>query len=82
MQIPGHFLAGSLANIPGVIAGETVKSRKNAQDLLAEFDTAAEKVGISHETIFEKCATIDFPDLLVDYARLRDLTIVPVPESV
>src|SRR6476620_4528812 len=81
VQIPGHFLAGSLANIPGIIAGETAKSQKNAQDLLAAFDTAAEKAGISHERIFEKCATIDMPDLLVDYARLRDLTIVPVPES-
>src|SRR6476620_9166864 len=81
VQIPGHFLAGSLVNIPGIIAGETVKSRRNAQDLLAAFDTAAEKAGISNERILEKCATIDFPDLLVEYARLRDLTIVPVPES-
>ena len=28
VQIPGHFLAGSLVNIPGIIAGETAKSRK------------------------------------------------------
>jgi nucleotide-binding universal stress UspA family protein len=81
VQIPGHFLAGSVANIPAIIAGETSKSRNNAQSLLAEFDTAAENAGISHETIYEKCATIGFPDLLIEYARLRDLTIVPVPES-
>lgn len=81
VQIPGHFLAGSVVNIPGLIAGETAKSRKNVRDLLAAFDTAAEKAGVSHETIPEKCATIDLPDLFVDYARIRDLTIVPVPES-
>jgi nucleotide-binding universal stress UspA family protein len=83
VQIPGHFLyaVGSLANIPGIIAGETAKSRKNAQDLLAAFDTAAERAGVARETIFQKCSTIEFPDMLVDYARLRDLTIVPVPES-
>src|SRR4029450_7271055 len=81
VQIPGHFLAGSLVNIPGIIAGETAKSRKNAQDLLAAFDTAAERAGVARETIFQKCSTIEFPDMLVDYARLRDLTIVPVPES-
>jgi nucleotide-binding universal stress UspA family protein len=81
VQIPGHFLAGSVANIPGLIAGEAAKSRENARDLLAAFDTAAEKAGVSHETISEKCATIDLPDLLVDYARIRDLTMVPVPES-
>ena len=83
VQIPGHFLyaVGSLANIPGIIAGETAKSRKNAQDLLAAFDTAAERAGVTRETIFQKCSTVEFPDMLVDYARLRDLTIVPVPES-
>jgi nucleotide-binding universal stress UspA family protein len=81
VQIPGHFLAGSVANIPGLLAGEAAKSRENARDLLAAFDTAAEKAGVSHETISEKCATIDLPDLFVDYARIRDLTMVPVPES-
>jgi nucleotide-binding universal stress UspA family protein len=81
VQIPGHFLTGAVVSIPGILAGETAKSRKNARDLLAAFDATAEKAGVSHETILEKCATIDFPELLVDYSRLRDLTIVPVSES-
>jgi nucleotide-binding universal stress UspA family protein len=83
VQIPGHFLyaVGSLANIPGIIAGETAKSRRSAQNLLAAFDTAAEHAGVSREAIFQKCSTIELPAMLVDYARLRDLTIVPVPES-
>ena len=78
VQVPGHFLAGSVS---GIIASETEKSRKNARDLLAAFDAAATKAGVLHETFLEKCPTTDVPDLLVDYARLRDLTIVPVPES-
>ena len=49
--------------------------------MLAAFDTAAKKAGILHETYLEKCPTFAVPDLLVDYARLRDFTIVPVPES-
>jgi len=81
VEVPGHFLAGSIANVPGLIAGEAQKSRKNAKDLLAAFDATAEKSGVLHETIVEKCPTYQVPDLLVDYARLRDLTIVPVPES-
>ena len=81
VQVPGHFLAGSIANIPGILAGETEKSRKNAKDLLAAFDAAAEKSGVPRETFSEKCPTFQVPDLLIDYARLRDLTIVPVPES-
>jgi nucleotide-binding universal stress UspA family protein len=78
VQVPGHFLASSVA---GIIAGEAEKSRKSAKDLLAAFDAGAAKAGVLHETFVEKCPTSEVPDLLVDYARLRDLTIVPVPES-
>jgi nucleotide-binding universal stress UspA family protein len=81
VQLPGHFLSGSIANIPGIIAGEAEKSGKNARGLLATFEAVAEKAGIPHEMIVEKCPTFEVPELLVDHARLRDLTIVPVPES-
>lgn len=81
VEVPGHFLAGSIANLPGVVAGEAEKSRKRAKDLLAAFDAAAEKAGVPHELYLEKSLTYKVPDLLVDYARLRDLTIMPVPES-
>jgi nucleotide-binding universal stress UspA family protein len=81
VQVPGHFLAGSIANIPGIIAGEDEKSRKSAKNSLAAFDAAAAKAGVLHETFVEKCPTFRVPNLLVDYARLRDLTIVPVPAS-
>ena len=63
--------------VDGMIAGEAAKSRKSAAELLAAFDAAAEKAGILHETILEKCLTLEIPDLLVEYARLRDLTILP-----
>ena len=81
VQVPGHFLSGSFAHIPGIIAGEGAKSRQNAQDLLAAFDKVAERAGVPHETILEKCTSTDFLSLLLDYARLRDLTIIPVAES-
>jgi len=81
VQVPGHFLSGSVANIPGLIAGETEKSRKSAKDMLAAFNAAADKAGILHETYLEKSPTFAVPDLVIDYARLRDLTIMPVPES-
>lgn len=81
VQVPGHFLSGLMANIPGIIAGEAEKSRKSAKDLLVAFDAASAKAGVPHETYAEKCLTFEVPDLLIDYARLRDLTIVPVPEA-
>ena len=77
VQVPGHFISGAAVGLPGIIAGEARKSRKNAQDLLAAFDAAAAKSGISGESILEKCATFETPELLVEYARLRDLTIMP-----
>src|SRR6187402_670321 len=79
VQVPGHVI--SAPAVSGVIAGEAAKSRKNAHELLAAFDAAAAKAGILHETIFEKCLTLEVPDLLVEYARLRDLTILPMPAS-
>jgi|SRR5450631_772289 len=78
-HVPGHFISNSL--VTGMISAETEKSRNNARELLATFDAAAEKAGILHETILEKSLTLEVPDLLVEYARLRDLTIMSVPES-
>jgi nucleotide-binding universal stress UspA family protein len=77
VQVPGHFMSGTVAGLPGVIAGEAAKSRRNAQDLLEAFEAAAAKAGVSSESILEKCKTFEAPDLLVEYARLRDLTIMP-----
>ena len=81
VQLPGHFISGSMVGLPGIIAGEAAKSRRNAKDLIAAFDAASEKLGVSRESILQKCKSFEVPDLLVEYARLRDLTIVPVPES-
>ena len=79
VQVPGHFIPSSL--IGGILAEETRRSRQNARDLLAGFGAVAEKFGVLHETILEKCPTPEVPDILVEYARLRDLTILSVPVS-
>ncbi|GGI21180.1 universal stress protein [Bradyrhizobium guangdongense] len=80
VQVPGTFLGGA-GHLGSIVASEAQKSRKNAQDLLAAFEAAAQKAGALHEIILERCLTSEVPDLLVEYARLRDLTIVSVPES-
>lgn len=77
VEVPGHFISGAVVGLPGIIAEELSKSRRNAQDLLAAFEAAAAKAGISCETVLEKCKTLEVPELLVEYARLRDLTIMP-----
>ncbi|PAY10619.1 universal stress protein UspA [Bradyrhizobium sp. UFLA03-84] len=80
VQIPGSFLGGA-GNVGAIVADEAHKSRKNAQDLLAVFEATAQKSGVLYEIILERCLTFEVPNMLVEYARLRDLTIVPVPES-
>lgn len=81
VEVPGTFLSSSLVDVAGIAAGEARKSLKNAQDLLALFESAAEKAGLLHEKILERCVTHKVSDTFVEYARLRDLAIVSVPES-
>jgi nucleotide-binding universal stress UspA family protein len=76
VEVPGHFISGAVVGLPGVIAGEVDKSRRNAQDLLAAFEAAATKSGVSRESILQKCESHEVADLLVEYARLHDLTIM------
>ena len=77
VQVPGHFMSGAVVGLPKIIAEEAGKSRRNAQDLIAAFEAAAAKAGVSCESMLEKCKTFEVPELFVEYARLRDLTILP-----
>ena len=79
VQVPGSFLSFGTAG--GIAAGEAHVSLKNAQALLGAFEAAADKAGISHEAILERGLSYRVPDRLVEYARLRDVTIVPVPNA-
>jgi len=81
VQVPGTFLSSSLVNVGGMAANEALKSLENAEALLAAFDASAEKAGISHERVLDRCLSYQVPGVFVEYARLRDLTILSVPES-
>jgi len=81
ISAPSSPLGNYLLDIPAMVAAEIKKSATNAQQLLATFQNAAEKRGIFQERISEQCLTSEVPDVFIEYARLRDLTIVPVPEG-
>ena len=81
IRAPGSPLGNYLLDIPAMVAAEIKKSAANAQQLVAAFQDAAEKRGIFQEGISEQCPTSEVPDVFIEYARLRDLTIVPVPEG-
>lgn len=81
ISAPGSPLGNYLLDIPAMVAAEIKKSATNAQQLLAAFQDAAAKRGVFQERISEQCLTSQVPDVFIEYARLRDLTIVPVPEG-
>jgi nucleotide-binding universal stress UspA family protein len=81
INVPGTLLGRRFLNVPAMIGDEAKKSATNAQQLVAAFQGAAEKRGVFQERILEHCLTSEVPELLVEYSRLRDLTIVPVPEG-
>jgi nucleotide-binding universal stress UspA family protein len=78
-QMPWSPFYKAFPEIPALAAGEEKKSRANAQSLLAAFQDSAKKAGVFQETLVERCQTSEVPELLVRHARVRDLTIVPVP---
>jgi nucleotide-binding universal stress UspA family protein len=81
IRAPGSPLGNYLLDIPAMVAAEIKKSAANAEQLLAAFQDAAEKRGIFQDRISEHCLTSEVPEVFIEYARLRDLTIVPVPEG-
>ena len=81
LQPTGNKLADVLFDIPAIDAAEAKKSSTNAENLLVAFQNAAEKRGVFQDRILEQCLTSEVPDLFIDYAKLRDFTIVPVPEG-
>jgi nucleotide-binding universal stress UspA family protein len=79
IQVPGSFI--SFGTAEAIAGGEAHRSHDSAQGLLAAFEAAAQKAGVLHEIIHEKSLSHRVSERLVEYARLRDLTIVSVPDS-
>lgn len=77
---PASPMGSALLNVPALVFAELKKSAAAAAQELAEFRKAAEQKGVFQEVILEKCTTPEFSDLVTDYARLRDLTIIPMPD--
>jgi nucleotide-binding universal stress UspA family protein len=79
IEVPGSLFGNALMNISALAGAEMKKSKEDARRLLAVFTEEAAKHGLPYETIHEHCLVGVVPELIADYARLRDLTIVPVP---
>ena len=75
--MPGSFLAPAFLDVPALADTEAKKGREQAESALVAFQKAAQDKGVFEEKILERCQAPEFSELVVEYARLRDLTIVP-----
>jgi nucleotide-binding universal stress UspA family protein len=81
VEVPGSLISSSLINVPAIIAEEAHKSRINANNLLSTFEAAAARQGVLFESIRERALSGVAPALFTEYARFRDLAIVPLGEG-
>lgn len=77
IDVPGSFIAPAFLNVPALAGAEAKKSREQAEAALAAFQKAAENKGVFEERILEHCHAPEFSGLMIEYARMRDLAIVP-----
>jgi len=61
IKAPGSPVGNYLLDIPAMVAAEVKKSATNAEQLLAAFQKAAEKMGVFQERIVERCLTFRGP---------------------
>jgi nucleotide-binding universal stress UspA family protein len=77
IAVPGSFIAPAFLNVPAMAEAEARKGREQAEAALAAFEKAALNKGVFEERILGHCLAPELSGLLVQYSRLRDLTIVP-----
>jgi nucleotide-binding universal stress UspA family protein len=66
------------ADLENAAAAEAVRSVSDANGLLQAFAAAANRFGVRNEQSLSRLAAADIPAHFVRYARLKDMTIVPV----
>ena len=66
------------SDLENMVATKAVRSVSNAHDLLTAFDTAATRFGVRNEQWLQRFASADIPANLAVWARLKDLSLLPV----
>lgn len=80
-RVPQSILGNALLDVSGMVGEEYRKSEHDAERLLAAFEEAATRLGIFGERILRTCRPYEVPDVLAACSRLRDLTILPMPQG-
>ena len=80
IHAPANPLALAILDIPGMVATERSKSIDNTRNLANVFDSVVVRHGIESNTIIERSRASQIPEIVTEYARLRDLTLIPIGE--
>ncbi|MFZ5734704.1 MAG: universal stress protein [Pseudomonadota bacterium] len=80
-RMPSSMFGNALLDLSAIASGETRKSAASATHLLEVFNAQSRKLSIAAQTIREKAYSTEVPLTFAEYARFRDLTILPVPET-
>jgi nucleotide-binding universal stress UspA family protein len=81
VHVPGSVLAPALLDVKKIIAAEHQKSAANCAVLAEAFSRAASAHGVGHEHLREACENAQVPDIVTEYARLSDLTMIPLGDE-
>jgi len=74
---PHHAFSDAFIDIPALVESEMKKSSDTAGELMAAFEDCAKRAEVFQQSLTKSCLASDAPGLLMQEARVRDLTIVP-----
>lgn len=77
----GNALANALLDIPAMVAAERQRSVTNVQRLTSAFEHMATERGVAHDRIVESCTTAQVATIVIEHARMHDLTVIPIGEQ-
>jgi hypothetical protein len=80
IRLPVGLYADPL-RVSGIPGADRKKSADNARDVLNIFETAARARGTSHDHSLVRCGPLEISKRLVQEARFRDITMVPLKEG-
>jgi nucleotide-binding universal stress UspA family protein len=81
VSAPSNSLVNAILDVPAMVAAARAKSVANARELLSAFNDLTAKHNVACENILEHRMTSQLPRIVTEYARLRDLTLIPIDEA-
>ena len=80
-HVPKGILSGVVGTVPALMGQENRQVVEGAQQLLDTFSDLAKRRGVMGQAVYRHCPPNEVPKLLAGYARVNDLTILPMPEG-